>query len=54
MKKILFFQIDLERSLDEQGPFDAIVHKLSDVMLSADYGNDSHARSLCDRIHVFN
>ncbi|XP_064621282.1 inositol-tetrakisphosphate 1-kinase-like isoform X2 [Lineus longissimus] len=31
--------IDLEKSLEDQGPFDIIIHKISDVMVKAEFGN---------------
>nr|KAG5687804.1 hypothetical protein BaRGS_005434 [Batillaria attramentaria] len=32
-------KIDLTQSLDTQGPFDAIVHKVTDILARADNGN---------------
>lgn len=34
-------KIDLERSLEDQGPFSVIVHKLSDILVKADQGDQA-------------
>lgn len=39
-------KIDLEKSLEDQGPFTAIIHKLSDVIVRADRGDES-AKQAC-------
>lgn len=36
-----FCQIDLTQPLDPQGPFDVIVHKLSDVIVDAEHDSQS-------------
>ena len=35
----LYFQIDLDKSLEEQGPFDMILHKFTDILVKAQQGN---------------
>lgn len=35
-------EIDLTKPLCEQGPFDVIIHKLSDLLLEAEYDSQSH------------
>jgi len=35
-KSCEFIKIDLDSDLEMQGPFDAIIHKLSDVMVNCD------------------
>ncbi|RWS09694.1 inositol-tetrakisphosphate 1-kinase-like protein [Dinothrombium tinctorium] len=37
---IQLFKLNLDESLSKQGPFEAIIHKLSDVMVKADAGDD--------------
>lgn len=39
-------KIDLDRPLEEQGPFTAIVHKLSDAIVKAEKG-DPHSKAVC-------
>lgn len=34
-----FVKLDFDRHLDQQGPFDVIVHKLSDILVKADQGD---------------
>ena len=34
----LCFQIDLEKSLEEQGPFDMILHKFTDILVKSQQG----------------
>jgi len=34
-----FVKIDFDRHLDQQGPFDVIVHKISDILVRADQGD---------------
>lgn len=36
LKGYEFEKIELDQDLEKQGPFDAIIHKLSDVMCKAD------------------
>ena len=31
--------MDLSRSLEDQGPFDLIIHKTSDIVVKADFGS---------------
>lgn len=45
-------KIDLERSLDEQGPFDVVLHKLSDYLAKAVLG-DRQAQHLCSDIESY-
>lgn len=35
-----FVKIDLERPIEEQGPFSLIVHKISDILVKADHGDN--------------
>ncbi|XP_077994678.1 inositol-tetrakisphosphate 1-kinase-like [Glandiceps talaboti] len=47
-------QIDLSKSLEEQGPFDVIIHKLTDVIAKADEGDikcQNMMKNLQDYIH---
>ncbi|XP_015925324.1 inositol-tetrakisphosphate 1-kinase [Parasteatoda tepidariorum] len=39
-------KIDLRKPLEEQGPFDAIVHKISDIVVKADAG-DEESKQIC-------
>ncbi|XP_054722888.1 inositol-tetrakisphosphate 1-kinase-like [Uloborus diversus] len=45
-------KLDLERPLEEQGPLDAIVHKLTNVMLEAEAG-DPWAINACRRFREY-
>lgn len=36
-----FVKLDLDRHLDQQGPFDLIVHKISDILVKADQGDQA-------------
>ena len=42
----MLFQLDLSRSLDEQGPFDAILHKLTDLIAKAQHGNQNAKKEM--------
>lgn len=44
-------QLNLSRPIEEQGPLDVIIHKLTDVILEADQ-NDSQALELVHRFQV--
>lgn len=44
-------QLNLSRPLEEQGPLDVIIHKLTDVILEADQ-NDSQSLELVYRFQV--
>ena len=44
-------QLDLDSSLEEQGPFDLIFHKLTDQLAKAQQGN-TKARKQIERFHV--
>ena len=48
---IVLFQIDLIRPLEEQGPFDLILHKLTDVVAKADLGHGA-AQIQIERLQV--
>lgn len=48
---ILYLQIDLGQPLEAQGPFDAIVHKVTDILAKADNGNKT-AQKLIHNIQV--
>lgn len=37
---IEFVMLDLEQDLSKQGPFSAIIHKFSDILIRADSGDD--------------
>lgn len=43
-------QIDLSQPMESQGPFDIIIHKLSDVIVEAEH--DSQSRQLLDNFQV--
>ncbi|XP_041669073.1 inositol-tetrakisphosphate 1-kinase [Cheilinus undulatus] len=45
-------QLDLNQPLEEQGPLDVIIHKLTDLILEADQ-NDSQAVLLVQRVQVY-
>jgi hypothetical protein len=44
-------QLNLNRPIEEQGPLDVIIHKLTDVILEADQ-NDSQSLELVHRFQV--
>ena len=44
-------QLDLSQPLEEQGPLDVIIHKLTDLILEADQ-NDSQSVLLVQRVQV--
>lgn len=44
-------QLDLSQPLEDQGPLDVIIHKLTDLILEADQ-NDSQAVLLVQRVQV--
>uniref|UniRef100_S4RUI5 Inositol-tetrakisphosphate 1-kinase n=1 Tax=Petromyzon marinus TaxID=7757 RepID=S4RUI5_PETMA len=44
-------QIDLQRDLEQQGPFQVILHKLTDLLLEADQGNAT-STNLVQRFQV--
>lgn len=46
-----FFQIELNQPLVTQGPFDAIVHKVTDILAKSDNGN-LRARQFIQNIQV--
>lgn len=48
---VLSLQLDLSQPLEEQGPLDVIIHKLTDLILEADQ-NDSQAMLLVQRVQV--
>lgn len=50
---IFFPQLDLSQPLEDQGPLDVIIHKLTDLILEADQ-NDSQAVMLVQRVQVCN
>lgn len=45
------WQLNLSRPIEEQGPLDVIIHKLTDVILEADQ-NDSQSLELVHRFQV--
>lgn len=45
-------QLDLSRPIEEQGPLDVIIHKLTDVILEADQ-NDSQSLELVHRFQEY-
>lgn len=47
----LTLQLNLSRPIEEQGPLDVIIHKLTDVILEADQ-NDSQSLELVHRFQV--
>lgn len=53
LKRILrsTLQLNLSRPIEEQGPLDVIIHKLTDVILEADQ-NDSQSLELVHRFQV--
>lgn len=44
-------QLDLSQPLEEQGPLDVIIHKLTDLILEADQ-NDTQSLLLVQRVQV--
>ena len=40
------FQVDLEKPLEEQGPFDLIIHKITDHMAAATDGDSQALRTM--------
>lgn len=48
---LLALQLNLSRPIEEQGPLDVIIHKLTDVILEADQ-NDSQSLELVHRFQV--
>lgn len=50
IKRYLISQIDITQLLEPQGPFDVIVHKLSDVMVEAEC--DSRSQQLLANFQV--
>ena len=34
----MYFQIDIEKSLEDQGPFDMILHKFTDILVKSQQG----------------
>lgn len=44
-------QLDLSQPLEEQGPLDVIIHKLTDLILEADQ-NDTQSVLLVQRVQV--
>lgn len=50
IKGCLMSQIDITQLLEPQGPFDVIVHKLSDVMVEAE--RDSRSQQLLANFQV--
>ena len=50
-KDILILQIDLDLPLEDQGPFDVILHKLTDQIAQAGLG-DEKARQRVQRLQV--
>ncbi|XP_069772317.1 inositol-tetrakisphosphate 1-kinase-like isoform X2 [Narcine bancroftii] len=45
-------ELDLEKPIEEQGPLDVIIHKLTDVILEADQ-NDAQAQELVQRFQDY-
>lgn len=50
IQRYLISQIDITQLLEPQGPFDVIVHKLSDVMVEAE--RDSRSQQLLANFQV--
>ena len=52
---IFFFQIDFKRPLEQQGPFDVFLHKLTDIIVKAeqDNANDSQEVELFRVLEVW-
>ena len=44
--KLHFIQVDLEKPLEEQGPFDLIIHKITDHMAAATDGDSQALRTM--------
>jgi len=52
----LYFQIDLEKPLEDQGPFDMILHKFTDLIVKAQHGYIQEQRIMQNievRIDIF-
>lgn len=47
------FQVDLLQSLEDQGPYDLIIHKLTDVITRAQDG-DNKAKQMMSNLQVRN
>jgi inositol-1,3,4-trisphosphate 5/6-kinase/inositol-tetrakisphosphate 1-kinase len=45
-------QVELSKPVEEQGPFDLIIHKITDLMVAAD-GGDEQAKTAVDRMETF-
>lgn len=45
-------KLNLEQPLEQQGPFSAIVHKLSDLLVKADLG-DPQAKQICQHFQAY-
>lgn len=43
-----WFQIDITRTLESQGPFVAIIHKMTDRMIEAMDGNENAEKNMAD------
>lgn len=43
---VTLLKINFDQDLDEQGCFDAVIHKLTDMMIDAMDGNDKAAKNL--------
>lgn len=41
-----FVKLDFEKHLDQQGPFDVIVHKISDILVKADQGDATAKKTI--------
>lgn len=46
------FQLDLLSDLESQGPFDAIVHKFTDVIAGATLEHDAQALEMANNVFV--
>ena len=44
--KFRFIQVDLEKPLEEQGPFDLIIHKITDHMAAARDGDSQALKTM--------
>ena len=44
--KFHFIQVDLEKPLEEQGPFDLIIHKITDHMAAATDGDSQALKTM--------
>ena len=47
------YQIDIDLSLEQQGPFDLILHKINDILAKANQGN-AQAKARIKNIQVYN